>query len=102
MARMKIEFLAHDRARHGYRLRDRIVGHLPRYAPWASRLQPLMSLLKLVPGAWPLAAWAFAVDSRRPLPEWKGSWLARARDSEGEGRPVALFADTFSNWFEPE
>src|SRR5436190_5346775 len=102
MARMKIEFMAHDRARHGYRLRDRVVGHLPRYAPWASRLEPVMSILRRVPGAWPLAALAIGFDSRRPLPAWKPSWLARARDESGQGRPVALFADTFNNWFEPE
>src|SRR5262249_40867528 len=58
------------------------------------------SVLKHVPGAWPLAAWAIGFDSRRPLPEWKGSWLANAASESGEGKPVALFADTFNNWFE--
>jgi hypothetical protein len=32
MARMKIEFLHHYKQRHGHTLRDRLVGHLPRYA----------------------------------------------------------------------
>src|SRR5258706_9497139 len=41
MARMKIEFLAGYKARHGYSLRDRAIGLLPRYAPWASRFAPL-------------------------------------------------------------
>jgi FAD/FMN-containing dehydrogenase/Fe-S oxidoreductase len=102
MARMKIEFLAHDRKRHGYSLRDRLVGHLPRYAPWASRLQPLMSAVNCVPGTGALIEWIAGFDRRRPLPRWKRSWLAGARDTAKEGRPVALFADTFNNWFEPE
>jgi FAD/FMN-containing dehydrogenase/Fe-S oxidoreductase len=101
MARMKIEFTAHDRVRHGYRLRDRVVGHLPRYAPMASRLRGALNILKRVPGAWALAAWAIGFDSRRPLPDWKASWLARAKDTAGPGREVVLFADTFNNAFEP-
>ena len=32
MARMKIEFLAHYKARHGYTLKDRLIAHLPDYA----------------------------------------------------------------------
>ena len=33
MARMKIEFLAHYKARHGHTLRDRLFARLPDYAP---------------------------------------------------------------------
>ena len=43
MARMKIEFLHHDRTRNGYSVRDRLVGLLPAYAPWASRFAPLVN-----------------------------------------------------------
>ena len=32
MAQMKIEFLAHYKARHGFTLKDRLVAHLPDYA----------------------------------------------------------------------
>ena len=32
MAKMKIEFLAHYKARHGYTLKDRLVARLPDYA----------------------------------------------------------------------
>jgi len=41
MARMKIEFLAHYKARHGFSARERAIGFLPRYAPLAARLAPL-------------------------------------------------------------
>src|SRR5262249_24676368 len=51
MARMKIEFLAHYKARHGYTLRDRLVGHLPRYARWVAPFQPILALAARLPGA---------------------------------------------------
>src|SRR5205823_3328087 len=41
MARMKIEFLAGYRRRHGLTTRERMVAYLPRYAPWAGRMAPL-------------------------------------------------------------
>ena len=44
MARMKVEFLAHYKAKHGLTARDRAIGYLPRYAPWAARLAPLSNL----------------------------------------------------------
>jgi len=34
MAKMKIEFLHHYHARHGYSLKDRLIAYLPRYALW--------------------------------------------------------------------
>ena len=37
MARMKIEFLSHYKARHGHTLKDRLVASLPDYATLASR-----------------------------------------------------------------
>ena len=49
MARMKIEFLHHYRRRHGLSARDRLVAYLPRYAPYAARLAPLLNLRNRVP-----------------------------------------------------
>jgi Fe-S oxidoreductase len=104
MARMKIEFLAHHRAKRGVSLHDRIVGHLPRYASWAQRLQPMLSLAQKLPGA-DAAMNAMGFDPRRPLPRWHRSWLSR-EPSPGPSRrqahrEVVLFADTFNNWWEP-
>jgi Fe-S oxidoreductase len=101
MARMKIEFLAHYKSRHGFTLRDRLVGHLPRYSAWAARLQPMASLGLGMPGAGALIE-AIGFDRRRPLPAWKASWRASFESRDGAGREVVLFADTFNNWFEPE
>ena len=103
MARMKIEFLAHYKRRHGHTLRDKLVGHMPRYAHWAARLQPLTALAQRLPGAGAMVE-ALGFDRRRPLPAWRRSWRSTFRDkTAGAGsKPIVLFADTFNNWFEPE
>lgn len=53
MARMKVEFLTHYKAKHGYTLRDRLIAYLPDYAATASRLAGLLNLRDRIPGvAW--------------------------------------------------
>src|SRR5260221_8212744 len=114
MARMKIEFLANYKRRHGFTLRDKLIGHVPRYAPWAARLQPLIGLASRLPGAGALLE-ALGFDRRRPLPAWRRSWrksfekrdvVAKHRQNqqlrETRGKDIVLFADTFNNWLEPE
>jgi FAD/FMN-containing dehydrogenase/Fe-S oxidoreductase len=105
MARMKIEFLAEYKKRHGFTRRDRLVAHLPRYAKWAARFQPLTSAALAMPGARQLVEKMVGFDARRPLPKFRKAWTARPGAAQGARRkekPVALFADTFNNWFEPE
>ncbi|MEK6592451.1 MAG: FAD-linked oxidase C-terminal domain-containing protein [Pseudomonadota bacterium] len=65
MAKMKIEFLHHYRQRHGLKLKDRMIAFLPRYAPFASRLSPLVNVLQ---GAFKNLL-GFA--SQRSLPQWR-------------------------------
>jgi len=104
MARMKIEFLHHDRARHGHSARDRLVGLLPAYAPWASRFAPVVNAAQRLPGLSHALRALAGFDSRRALPDFSGkSWLAGLPPHAPRGGRVAvLFADTFNNWFEPE
>jgi FAD/FMN-containing dehydrogenase/Fe-S oxidoreductase len=96
MARMKIEALSQYKAKHGLSLRDRAIGYLPRYAPWAARLPGISNLasaaLKTLLG--------FA--AARDLPRWRGDYFARHVPTKAEGREVVLFVDTFNRWFEPE
>ncbi|HET9576973.1 MAG TPA: FAD-linked oxidase C-terminal domain-containing protein, partial [Usitatibacter sp.] len=102
MARMKIEFLAEYKKRHGFTRRDKLVAHLPRYAAWAARLQPLSSLAMAVPGARKLVESMTGFDHRRPLPRFRASWRSTFRERPAAGgRRIVLFADTFNNWFEP-
>ncbi|MDX1711281.1 MAG: FAD-binding and (Fe-S)-binding domain-containing protein, partial [Rhodovibrionaceae bacterium] len=49
MARMKIEATAQYRKTAPLALRDRLVAHLPRYAPTAARLAPLLNLAGRLP-----------------------------------------------------
>jgi len=101
MARMKIEFLAAYKRRHGYTLRDRLVAHLPRYSRWMAALQPALGLLQMIPGAGAAMEAVSGLDRRRPLPAWQRAWTSTRRETNAAGRPVVLFADTFNNWFEP-
>jgi Fe-S oxidoreductase len=97
MARMKIEYLAHYKAKHGYTLRDRAIAYLPRYAPWAGRIPPLSNMLtRAFKGA-------LGFSAKRELPEWRGDYFHdRTRPTRGSGREVVVFVDTFNRWFEPE
>ena len=102
MARMKTEFLYRYHRRHGTSLRDRLVANLPRYAPIAARVPWLFNL----PGSSALAARlterVLGFSSERRLPIWRrdpfGPADVRSRD---DGPEVALFADTFTTYFEP-
>jgi FAD/FMN-containing dehydrogenase/Fe-S oxidoreductase len=98
MARMKIEYLAQYRKRHGLTLRERMLAYLPRYAPLAARLAPLANLLQALPGRERIAG----LSARRSLPRWRRDrFVDRVRTVSGK-REVVLFVDTFNRWFEPE
>ena len=104
MARMKIEVQAARVAEHGLSLRDRLVGYLPRYAPFAAKWPVLANLRNDVPR---LRDWSetFAGLSRqRELPRWRADRWREPATLIGapEARPVVLFADTFNRYFEPE
>ncbi|HTV44013.1 MAG TPA: FAD-linked oxidase C-terminal domain-containing protein [Stellaceae bacterium] len=107
MARMKIEFLHHYRQHHPLSRRDRLIAYLPRYAPHAARLAPLLNLRNRMPLLAQLAERWFGLSAARKLPEWSARPYRAAASSDsgkatGGGREVVLLADTFSRWFEPE
>jgi FAD/FMN-containing dehydrogenase/Fe-S oxidoreductase len=104
MARMKVEFLHHYHRRHGYGLRDKLIAYLPRYAPWAARLAPLVNLRDRTPGLARLSELWLGLSARRALPRWRRRTFLddpSPRPVDG-GTPVVLFADTFNNYFEPD
>jgi Fe-S oxidoreductase len=98
MAKMKIEFLHHYHARHGYPLKDRLVARLPRYAPLASRFPGITNAYQRI------AKRALGFAAERSLPIWRRPFLRslRTHESAGPSGEVVLFVDTFSNYFEPE
>jgi len=101
MARMKTEFLYHYNRRHGLSLRDRLIAGLPRHAPFAARLAPVLSLRDRLPGAAALSERVLGLAAGRSLPRFRRPFRAPA-DPVGEGREVVLFVDTFTTWFAPE
>ncbi|HZB91177.1 MAG TPA: FAD-linked oxidase C-terminal domain-containing protein [Stellaceae bacterium] len=103
MARMKIEFLHQYRKQHGLTLRERLLAYLPRYAPVAARLGPLLNLRDLVPGVAALSERLAGFSARRPLPRWHRAPYREPKAPAASGGPEAvLFVDTFNRWFEPE
>src|SRR5258706_7582677 len=82
-------------------LRKKLIASLPRYAPAASKLAPLLNLRDVMPGAPWLTEKLFRLSARRRLPRWSTSPLPTPRSVEG-GRKVVLFIDTFSRHFERE
>jgi Fe-S oxidoreductase len=116
MAKMKIEFLHHWRAHHPLDAREKLIAHLPRYAPYAARLAPLANLRDRVPGLAALSERVLGFSAKRSLPRWRSDYF---RDSEAPGatlgaqhreppgasaehHEVALLVDTFTRYFEPE
>ena len=120
MARMKIDYLRRVRADRPPSARDMALAYLPRYAPLAARLAPLVNLRNRVPALARLGERMIGLAADRPLPHWSSRPFRRPsgrtrdpprargperRSSEhtppAPGR-VALFVDTFTRYFEPE
>lgn len=103
MARMKIEVLHQHQKAHGLGVRDRLVSWLPRYAPFASRMGPVLDARNRSRALAAVGEWLTGMSRRRSLPAWHrrpfrdADFPAAARVGE-----VALLADTFGRWFEPE
>jgi FAD/FMN-containing dehydrogenase/Fe-S oxidoreductase len=103
MAKMKVEFLYHYKKRHGLTLRDRLVAYLPRYAPSAARLAPLLNLCNRVPTLAALGEKLLGLSARRSLPEWASETYRGSTDTGPMGgRNIVLLVDTFNRYFEPE
>jgi FAD/FMN-containing dehydrogenase/Fe-S oxidoreductase len=127
MARMKIEFLAHYKARHGFSLRDRLFARLPDYAPLLSRAPWLANLRNRLPVANSLSERLLGLAGRRSLPRWRSdtfwrsdnvarsnraarggrgsAWASRSELLEAAApgaKAAVLFVDTFTGTFERE
>ncbi|MGI9024324.1 MAG: (Fe-S)-binding protein, partial [Burkholderiaceae bacterium] len=127
MAKMKVEFLAHYKATHGYSLKDRLIARLPDYAHVASRFAWLLNLRDRLPGAARLSERWMGLSARRTLPRWRGDTFWRTNDSANHdangsarsdklfasreetlaaaaagGKAAVLFVDTFNGVFESE
>jgi Fe-S oxidoreductase len=79
MARMKIEVQAARARKLGFRPHERLVGWLPRYAPYAAKVPWLLNLRDALPGAAQLSEAIAGFSARRTLPRWRSDWF---RDSD--------------------
>jgi Fe-S oxidoreductase len=95
MARMKIEVRSARRMSKGLSLRDRLIGDLPAMAPYARRLPWLFNLAGLVQSL-------IGFAKNRSLPKWRSDTFLATTEVDAADATVVIFADTFSNNFEPE
>ena len=108
MARMKIEVMAARGFKRGFSLHDRLVGFLPRYAPFAARHPWLFNMRDSSPTLRRLSETFAGFAARRSLPKWRSD-IYRDRSDWAYGLAgetpmpeVALFPDTFNRYFERE
>ena len=109
MAKMKVEFLHHYKAKHGHTFKDKLVAYLPDYAPLASRFAPLLNLRDKIPGLAVLSEKWLGLSSKRTLPQWQtktffnaGIKTASREQVLAAAKPVVLFVDTFNGYFESD
>jgi FAD/FMN-containing dehydrogenase/Fe-S oxidoreductase len=107
MARMKIEFLHADRQQNGWSLKDRLVAHLPHYAPLASRFARVLNLRNRSGMLAALGEKVLGLSAKRSLPEWRSKHFfnsgvtgATREQALAADNPVVLFVDTFNGYFE--
>jgi Fe-S oxidoreductase len=105
VARMKSEFLAAYWARHGTSRRALALGRVDRMAVWGNRLAPLSNAVARSRAVRAIGERIIGLDKRRPLPPFaRRSFRQQTTRSAGSGKTgrVALFVDTFTNYFHPE
>ena len=102
MAKMKTEFLHHYYQKHRRPLRERLIGHLPRYARLASRFSGIANLRNKSPLLARLSEALVGFSAERPLPTWLEKPFDDSPSFLGDGRSgeVVLFGDTFNRYFE--
>jgi FAD/FMN-containing dehydrogenase/Fe-S oxidoreductase len=106
MPTLKAEFLSHY---YSGRLRPRTAygfGLIDQAARVASRVPGLVNFVTQTPPLDALAKLALGVSQKRHIPPFARltlkEWFAARPQRNGGGRRVLLWADTFTNYFEPE
>jgi Fe-S oxidoreductase len=108
MARMKSEFLYQYQKEHGASLRARVLAGAERAAVWGSRFAPLLNWSLNTPIKQWLGQVVLGIHPERELPKFTRAtflkwWRKEAkREVTGSSQKVAVFADTFTNHYEPE
>ncbi|ETX00629.1 MAG: hypothetical protein ETSY2_38700, partial [Candidatus Entotheonella gemina] len=109
MARMKSEYLHQYQRQHGTTWRSRMLAHAEQLAIWGSRMAPMSNWIV----QHPLTRWVtekvLHLDRRRIPPSYARHtfldwWAAQEAlvAERGQETPMALFADTFTTFHEPQ
>jgi Fe-S oxidoreductase len=104
VAKFKSEFLAGYWERHGLSAGAQVFGNARSAAEWGSRLAPISNAVAgSAPAKW-LAETAFGIDRRRKLPQFTRNTLRKrlAGRNSVTGAKAVLFADTFTEFEDPE
>jgi len=102
MAKMKIEVLAAQARENGHTVHERLVAHLPRYAPFAAKLHRLINLRNASPVIARIMEPLTGFTAKRLLPTWSASPFKEEAGNANGSKDIVLLADTFNTWFEPE
>jgi FAD/FMN-containing dehydrogenase/Fe-S oxidoreductase len=109
MAKMKMEFLHHWHAKHGWTLKDKLIARLPDYASTAAKFAGVLNLRNKLPFLAAMGEKLLGFSARRSLPEWRSSHFFNQRHATATrdevlaaAKPVVLFVDTFNGFFEDE
>ena len=103
MSRLKLEFLHHYNSRHGQSLRNKLISHLPRYAPTASKFGQVLNGFERIPGTGFLREAITGFSRHRSLPHWhRKPYFGLKTPNVPTERSAYLFVDCFNRWFEPE
>jgi len=103
MARFKSEFLAARWRTQPPPLRSRVLGNARRLAALGSALAPVSNWVANSTLGRALNELILGIDARRPVPAWRRrsltGWFA---DRAATSPQALLFADTFTNYYDPE
>jgi Fe-S oxidoreductase len=102
MAKMKLEVQVARARKHGYSFHQRLIAHLPRYAPVLSKIGGLVNLRNSQPWLAKLLEPLTGFAAHRALPLWAVNSFKDESTASASTRDVVLLADTFNTWFEPE
>ncbi|MFM9269859.1 FAD-binding and (Fe-S)-binding domain-containing protein [Halomonas elongata] len=103
MAKFKIEARTARARAKGLSWRDRMVGDMPRYAPWASRFSGVLRATERVPFVSRQVKKALGLAQQRGFPRFTGNFLAERHGQVAlASREVLLFIDTFNNYMESD
>ncbi len=102
VARFKSEFLADYYARHGTPIEARVLGNASSVARAGSLAAPLANWVTSLGVVKRLNESLLGIDARRSLPRFRSRTLRRLAPAAPAAPDVLLFADTFTNHYDPE